>query len=325
MSANKGYTTEQLRMITKVARLYHQSGLKQPEIAQLLDVSQASVSRALRDAERLGIVHISVHVPKGIYTELEIELARVYGLNEAVVVEPAGPEEKELLLALGDGAAGYLESIAPKCDNIGISSWSETLSYAVNAMRPIAKSKTQRIVQVLGCISASLSNSMATRITDRLARVCDAEPVYLLVPGICSDRESKKAMMREESCKYVFDFFNRLELLLVGIGTLEPSRYLSESGNRMTATEQTELKELGAQGDILQRFVNEKGEPVHSSFEERVVGMSLPDALKIPRRVGVAGGLRKLDAIKSILRGGYLTGLVTDVEVAKKLIGMEKQ
>lgn len=320
MSTYRGHSIEQLRLITKVARLYHQSGLKQPEIAERLDMSQASVSRALREAELLGIVHISVHVPKGIYTEIEMELAKIYGLSTAVVVEPAGPDEKELLLAMGDGAASYLENTVPKCENIGISSWSESLLYAVSAMRPIAKSQTQHIVQVLGGIGVSLSNSMATRITERLAQVCGAEPVYLLVPGICSDAESRSAMMRERSCQYVFDFFNKLSLLLMGIGTLEPSRYLSDSGNRMTAEEQDELRSLGARGDVLQRFIDERGKPVNSSFESRVIGLTLDQALGIPRRLGVAGGMRKFEAIRSVLRGGYLTALVTDVEVAKRLL-----
>lgn len=320
MSAYKGQSIEQLRLITKVARLYHQSGLKQPEIAERLDISQATVSRALRDAERLGIVHISVHVPKGIFTELEIELTRRYNLQEAIVVEPAGPDEKELLLAMGDGAASYLENVVPKCENVGISSWSESLLYAVNAMRPLSKCLTKHIVQVLGGIGMSLSNSMATRITDRLAQVCDAEPVYLLVPGICSDAESKKAMLRERSCRYVFDFFSQLQLVLMGIGTLEPSRYLLDSGNRMTDEEQEELRSLGAVGDVLQRFVDAGGKPVNSSFEKRVIGIDLDQALRIPRRLGVAGGMRKFEAIKSVLNGGYLTALVTDLSVARRLV-----
>lgn len=274
----------------------------------------------LRDAERLGIVHISVHIPKGIYTDLELALAKAYGLNEAIVVEAAGDEDKDLMLALGDGAAAYLENVAPKCENIGISSWSETLLYAVNAMRPVAKSQTRHIVQVLGGIGMSLSNSMATRITDRLAQRCNAEPVYLLVPGICYDAESRNAMLRERSCKYVFDFFGRLSLLLMGIGTLEPSRYLADSGNRMTAEEQEEFRALGATGDILQRFVDKDGKPVNSSFESRVIGIGLEQARRIPRRLGIAGGMKKFEAIRSVLRGGYLTALVTDIEVAKKLV-----
>lgn len=319
MSWNKGYAPEQLRLVTKVARLYHQRGLKQPEIGTRLDLSQASVSRALRDAERLGIVHITVHVPRGMFLDLETELEERYNLRSAIVVEPAGDEETDLLQAMGDGAASYLENVVPKCAVVGISSWSESLLHAVNAMRPIPKSQTEYVVQVLGGIGLSISNSVATRLTERLALVSGGEPAFLLVPGICSDADSRKAMMRERSCKHVFDFFNRIDLLLMGIGTLEPSRYLSDSGNRMTREEQRELQKLGAVGDVNQRFIDQLGRPVKSAFDSRVVGINLEQIPDIPRRLAVAGGMRKLEAIRSVLRGGYLTALVTDLEVAKAL------
>lgn len=320
MSMQKVRTNDQLRFVTKVARLYYQRGMKQPEIAAKLDTSQASVSRALRDAERMGVVHITVQVPRGMFMDLENELEERYGLNEAIVVEPAGTEEMDILQATGGGAAGYLENVAPKCTTIGISSWSESLMYAVNAMRPLVKSQTKHIVQVLGGIGVSVSNSVATRLTEKLAQASGAEPAFLLVPGICSDAQSREAMLRERSCRYVFDFFSKLDLILMGVGTLEPSRYLSDSGNRMTREEQRELRSLGAVGDVNQRFIDDAGKQVVSAFDSRVVGISLEQTLRVPRRLGVAGGMRKFNAIRGVLRGGYLTALVTDLEVAQKLV-----
>ncbi|HBY24682.1 MAG TPA: DNA-binding transcriptional regulator, partial [Propionibacteriaceae bacterium] len=47
---------DELRLMTKVARLYHEKGLTQPQIAAQLLLSQARVSRLLKQAEALGIV-----------------------------------------------------------------------------------------------------------------------------------------------------------------------------------------------------------------------------------------------------------------------------
>src|SRR5687767_15095071 len=41
---------DRLRLLTKVARLYHEQGVRQPEIATRLHVSQARVSRLLKEA-----------------------------------------------------------------------------------------------------------------------------------------------------------------------------------------------------------------------------------------------------------------------------------
>lgn len=319
MTSSKGYTTDQLRQVTKVARLYHQRGLTQPEIAQRMDLSQAGVSRALREAVRLGIVRTTIHVPDGVFSDLEQELEEQYNIKDVVIAEPVGSADGDLFHAVGDAAASYLDNVAPKCETIGISSWSESILYTVNAMRPVTKGKTKSIVQVLGGIGLSVSNSVATRLTETLARATGADPIFLLVPGLCSDDKARRTMEKDLSCQYVFDYFDKISLLLLGIGTLEPSRFLNDSGNRMTEQEQDKLRSLGAVGDVCQRFYNQDGKPVKSPFDSRVIGIGFDQILHIPRRVGIAGGMRKFEAIRGALRGGILTALITDAEVAKRL------
>ena len=56
MAANAVATTEHLRLLAKVARLYFEAGLKQREICEALHLSQPRVSRLLKEAEQRGIV-----------------------------------------------------------------------------------------------------------------------------------------------------------------------------------------------------------------------------------------------------------------------------
>ena len=62
---------DELRLMTRVARMYYQMGLRQAEIAERLSLSQSTISRLLKRAEREQIVRITVSVPNGVYTELE--------------------------------------------------------------------------------------------------------------------------------------------------------------------------------------------------------------------------------------------------------------
>jgi DNA-binding transcriptional regulator LsrR (DeoR family) len=57
---------EELRMLTRVARLYHTERLRQAEVAERLSLSQSGVSRALRRASELGIVRTVVVPPPGL-------------------------------------------------------------------------------------------------------------------------------------------------------------------------------------------------------------------------------------------------------------------
>lgn len=77
----------QTRLMTKIARMYHEHGLRQAEIARQLSISQAKVSRLLKRAEQAGIIRTIVTAAPGVYAELEDEIEKRYGLNEAVVVD----------------------------------------------------------------------------------------------------------------------------------------------------------------------------------------------------------------------------------------------
>jgi DNA-binding transcriptional regulator LsrR (DeoR family) len=59
---------DELRLMTKVARLYYEQGLRQTEIAQSLHLSQSTVSRLLKRAEQEKVVRVTVSVPDGVYS-----------------------------------------------------------------------------------------------------------------------------------------------------------------------------------------------------------------------------------------------------------------
>ena len=87
-------TDGQLRLITKVARMYHERGVRQVDIADTLHLSQARVSRLLKRAAELGIVRTVVAVAPGVHTEIEEALEETYGLAEAVIVDVEGTDEE---------------------------------------------------------------------------------------------------------------------------------------------------------------------------------------------------------------------------------------
>ena len=70
--------------------MYHEKGIRQPRIAAELNLSQARVSRMLKQAVEVGIVHTVVTMPSGVHSDLEDELQGRYGLRDAVVVDTAG-------------------------------------------------------------------------------------------------------------------------------------------------------------------------------------------------------------------------------------------
>lgn len=320
MAFQNDNTYQMLRLATRIARLYHEQGLTQPDIAKQLSISQTRVSRMLKFAQANGIVRTTVHVPAGIFSELEEALQRKYGIGEFVVVDAGHPSDDSVMPALASSAAAYFEMAIPSSEIVGISSWSETLLAAVEVMRPVAKGITTHIVQVFGGVGRANSQMYATRLTERFAQLANARAMFLLVPSVVSSPEVRATLIQDPSCRDVFSYYNHLSILLVGIGSLTPSRLLRDSGDVITNSDIEELQARGAVGDVCLRYFDRNGEFIDHPFNERVMGISAGQIRSTPRCIAVAGGLRKLDAIRAALRGKWITTLITDLEVARQLL-----
>ena len=143
-------STEEYRMIARVAYMYHTLGIKQTVIAEQLDISQATVSRLLKQATREGIVRVTVTMPTGVHADMESVLCDRYGLKAAIIVDCDDAEESALQHHIGSAAAFYIETTLDNNEKIGISSWSSTLLAMVNAMQPLTKPTQAQVIQILG-------------------------------------------------------------------------------------------------------------------------------------------------------------------------------
>ncbi|MSW59897.1 MAG: sugar-binding transcriptional regulator, partial [Actinobacteria bacterium] len=309
---------ENARLMTKVARLYHEQGLSQPNISSRLHISQSRVSRLLSKATEVGIVRTTVVNTAGVYSELEDLLEKKYAVSEIVIVDTAEGEE-QLLKGLGSAAAHYLESTLTGGDRIGISSWSASLLSTVEAMRPKVSKVADEVVQVIGGVGESNAQAFAVRLVGRLSEVTGARVSYLPAPGLVNTPEAARALFANQNIADVLKSVNDLTLLLVGIGSIEPSKLLKESGNSLSEKERKELAKLGAVGDVCMRYFDENGKGLKTNLDKRIIGIQADQLKKIPRRVAVAGGTRKLKAIKAALEGGWVNVLITDYKSARKL------
>jgi DNA-binding transcriptional regulator LsrR (DeoR family) len=311
--------TDELRLIAKVARLYYDRGVRQADIAQQLDLSQATVSRLLKRAEEEQIVRITVSVPHGAYTELEEELEAGYGLKEALVVDTVEDDE-QILRDLGAAAAYYVETTLKHGEFIGISSWSATLLALVDAMHPLPRSTSAQVVQILGGVGNPAAEAHAAHLTRRMAALTRGDAFFLPAPGVAGSAETARIYLDDPFVRATIDRFEQVTLALVGIGAVEPSKLLASSGNIFSAEELDLLRERGAGGDICLRFFNRQGEPLLTPLNERVIGMRLEQLQRVARSVGIAGGQRKLHAIRGALAGRWVNVLITDRRTAEVLV-----
>src|SRR3990172_810434 len=312
---------DELRLMTRVARLYHESGLKQPEIATRLRLPQPKVSRLLKQALQEGIVRITVRVPSGTHPDLEERLQAEFSLADAVVVDVSFDDDDQVAHELGAAAAYYLESTVQSGDVIGISSWSATLLAMVDALHPVSGVRDTRIVQILGGVGDPAAAGHATHLIRRLAELVHGVGEFLPAPGVVGSAEARRVLLEDPFVASAIALFDRVSVAFVGIGAVQPSGLLARSGNVFSSEELAGVRRLGGVGDISLRFVSAAGQPIETPLDERVIGIELEQLRRIPRSIGVAGGPRKVAAIRAALVGGWLNGLITDRHTAERLLG----
>jgi DNA-binding transcriptional regulator LsrR (DeoR family) len=314
---------DEMRLVVRVARMYYEWDIKQSAIAKQLGLSQPTVSRLLQQARSEGVIRISVNVPQGVYTELEEQLVKQYRLRDAIVVDCSGESDERFIeRQIGAAAAYYLESALRPNEVVGISSWSATLLALVDAMHPTPRKGDVRVVQILGGVGSPSAEAHAGRLTSRLADLLGGAAVFLPAPGVVGSAAAMEALTADHYVRGALDLFDQVTTALVGIGAIEPSKLLADSGNRFSIEELEALRIQGAVGDVLLRFFDAYGAPVNTPLNQRVISMRLEQLRRVDRSIGVAGGERKFAAILGAIRGGWVNVLVTDHLTARRLIAV---
>jgi DNA-binding transcriptional regulator LsrR (DeoR family) len=310
---------DELRLMAKVARMYYIQELNQQAITEKLQLHQSTISRMLKKARTLNLVRFSIATPPGTFADLEDQLTSRFDLKDAVVVDcPA--EGDAMVRDLGTALAYFLETTLKPGTVVGISSWSRSLFAMVDALHPGDYCSDGKVVQILGGGVGNVGSQFhAIHLAQRLAGSIGAKPVLLQSPAIVGSAEAQRVLSRDPVVQEASILFDKLDLALVGIGSMEPSKMLAVSGNMFSRAERSELQRLGAVGDICFRFFNAEGQPIKSPLMKRVIGIDLDKLHACKRVVGVAGGIQKVQAILAALRGSLIDVLITDQRTAEAL------
>jgi DNA-binding transcriptional regulator LsrR (DeoR family) len=314
---------QQMRLITKAARLHHIQGKRQAEIADDMGVSQASVSRFLALAEEQGIVRTIVVPPEGLYPELEEELTAAFGLQSAYVVDISA-RETGVEQILGAAAAQCLTDELIGGPVLGLTSWSTTLREMARQIEPRARTGITRVVEMLGDLGSPRLQHEAALATQQMARALDAESVFLRTPGVMPSAELRKIAMADAHVQAALRLLDQIDVAFVGVGPADFHGPLEAGDNFFSAAQLAEVRAAGAVGQLHQRFIDAQGNAVKTEHDDLVVGITLEQLRRVKRKIVVAGGAVKHDCLAAALRGQWIDVLVTDVNSANALLSKGK-
>ncbi len=309
-----------LDLIIKVCNLKYKEKIQQKEIAKLLKLSTAKVTRILQKAFDLEIINVTIADIANETSKLESDLEKKYKLKRVLIARNHHNSDEEIKKLIGQRIANYLLNILKDKDCLGISH-SSTVKECIEAL-PIKIAKKVEVVQILGgSYNLTFEGIDATKeLSDRF----DISPHIIYAPLFVDSSEIKNAILNDSSIKRTFDYFKNINISIVGVGSFYPigSSTIFKSGI-LSKKEIKELKKAKVVGDIFGHFFDSDGHFCKTAIEERMISIPLSFIPNIEYRIGVAGGSGKFDAIRGALKGNLINILATDEKIGQMLLDAE--
>lgn len=287
------------------------------EIAEELGVSRFKVARLIDTAIAEGIIQFTISEPDDLDTELADAVRRAYGLKVVLVLEGADLPTNDLTAPLGNLAAQFLDETLVDGQVLGIS-WGRTLAAAAKALTHLPRVD---VVQAAGSPSGLNFSQSPVELVHSLASLSGgtAYPVY--GPMWAEDPFLIERLREEPSILSALNRYEDIDVLVVGIGSWSPAQ--SCLCQAFPSTWRDEALAAGVQADVCMTLIDRDGIEVPSVLNERGLGISTTQLRRIPQVIGVGGGVEKADAIAAVMRGGWISVLITDAGVARRLLRQE--
>jgi DNA-binding transcriptional regulator LsrR (DeoR family) len=306
------------------------------EIAKAAGCSRNLVRRYLSEAANRGYMSLQVTLPK--HRQLSDHLRQTYGLAEAVVtLTPTDwTSQKSIRSALSIDLIRYVEQFCkcllgekPSTETIRIGTdGGQTLYQAVQAagLVEFPPARYDIVPLVFGPLEGTrftasvVANVLASKMEESGARASVREPFRVREQRAQTETRGRRRI------ELLLDMAPRktvseLDLLLVGIG----SRSAGLLQRELHLLQKPHFDFGRYAGDICNLAFDDNGREIASISQTRTVLLTLDVLQRISHEpntlvVSAAGGKDKMEAIRAVLKAGYVSVLITDPNTADVLV-----
>ncbi len=295
--------------------LYYQEGMTQNDIAQTMGISRATVITYLNEARERGIVNIAIEPARLASLTIAQSLKSHFNLRDCLVV-PNGGEDQALGDRLGAAGAMAVRKFLKSGDTLAVAGGRTVMAVGDNLK--IVGLQDVTVVQAIGGAIAR-NPASPSQCASTIASAANATCVNLSAPAVASSVAARSVMIAEPLVAEQMSILLRANKALFGVASLRPNASLYSEGVFEAAELQSYI-DGDAVGVLAARFIDAWGQSVAGALDDRVIGLSLNELLRIDLRICVAGGFDKVPAILAALRRGYANVLVTDAATARGVL-----
>lgn len=296
-------------LMAKAAWYYYFENMTQQAIADQLSISRMRVIKLLDAARQTGLIQFRLRSDAVGMIDQSRQLMQKYSLKDVFLVPEVEQGEAHPNESVAHAGAMYIADRIGEnaCINVG---YGDTLARTLRHLSAMAQSP-------VNCIS--LTGGVSNYLPSAHSGLFNAQFHLIPAPLFASSPEMATAIREESSVSEVIRMSEFSAFTLVGIGPLTESATVFRNGV-LTSADMLYLKMHSAVGDVLCHFIDSDGQLIPSPIEDRLISTPLDRLKQMNNVVGLAAGAEKADAIRSVLRGGYLDILITDEATAALLL-----
>lgn len=308
--------------LARVARLYYEDDLTQSEIGDLLGIPRIKVTRMLAEARRTGVVSFAIRGGRRPFAREEEALQQAFDLERCWVAS-SSQDEAKTLAAVGRAGSAALRELALSARTIAVSLSSAVVA-SVRALPAMDGPATggPSCIPLGGSWGKALDGVAPHELATILAYKLHGRSLSFPAPVLAGSASAAQTFMQDRSVAAALDIVRHADAMVAGIGAV-PWPGESLLSELVSEDDLREALTARAVGDISAHFFDGTGAFVRSGVEERIVGPSAEDLVRIPHRLGIAFGHDKATALRATLSGKILNNVVTDIDTARELLAAE--
>ncbi len=304
------------KLLYKIAKHYYEDEHNIQEIAKLMKMSIATVSRSLKKARDKGVVEIKIRSFKENHDEIEAALEKKYGLREVYIVSTISGQD-EMYAEAASIVSDLLERLVKNNDYVGVS-WGETDKKLMDSIKT-NKNLGINVVPIIGGMGAIESGVFTNAIAKTVADKFHGKSYLINSPAVLDSESIRRSIEKDSNTIRILKLWEELKVVLVGVGDLfhKPSVRKYEI---FTEQELAYLKDLGVVGEMNINYLNAEGEHVPNDLDSRMIRLSLEQLEKVENVILFTFGTGKLRGTRAALLSGAADIFITDADTAELLI-----
>ncbi|MCU5775599.1 sugar-binding transcriptional regulator [Erwiniaceae bacterium BAC15a-03b] len=308
---------KKLDQAARAAWMYYVAGETQQDIAEKLGVSRQVAQRLVALATEQGLVSVNISHPVAQCMSLAEQLKARFGLRICQVVPSDGVDNAGIYQMVAVAGAEVMAQTLKQSEPQIIAVGSGRMLRATIDELPEFDRPQHSCVSLIGAIA---SDGSCTRYDVPLWMAEKTQGRYFILPAplYADSADDRTLWCNHRIYRTVTEKAEQADVMFLGIGHVDIGCPLNADGF-ITREQVATLQAQHVVGEMLGHFIGEDGERVSSELDERLTSVTL--APRTARNIiAFSGGKEKHRAIAAVLKGGWISGLVTDEASARAVL-----